>query len=349
MVVLGVNGVIVDGCPVFPATNPLTGPVTVPLPNNSSIEIYKKRFQFCYPPKELRETLINTPAKGDSTPDRRRRRRTLRMSMIQSAQVFTPRPSHNPRENLRVLKTPIKSPFKGTPSPAKRRESSPMKRGAYIPEDIQEEDEEEEDIVLVESNHPRVVEEDRDLIILEHVVVREPEPEPEPEPEEPQWQHKQYPMSPSPQMVQTPPRPRPNPRSSLHRAVLLRSAHRSAMRREMEMEDEAEAEEVEEIFEKVEQMQDLQAADDEDEEDYERQQQEEEAERDQQTPRAVSGWRKSLDAVRGWAFGGSSAAQRTEDDDQEGNEEEQEQEQGMLETEVSIHESLTRAFINIAW
>ncbi|EKM56665.1 uncharacterized protein PHACADRAFT_207862 [Phanerochaete carnosa HHB-10118-sp] len=314
LVVLGVNGIIVDACPVFPATDSSSGPVTVPLPNNSSIEIHKKRFQFSYPPKELRETLINTPAKqSDSNVDRRRRRRTLRMSMIQSAQVFTPRPSHDPRENLRILKTPIKSPFTESYSPAKRRVSSPLKRGAYIPEEIEEE-EEDENIVLVESNHPRVVEEDRDLVILEHVVVREPEPEPEPE--QSQQQTAQYPIppsaQPSPQAMQTPIR---QPRSSLHRAVLLRSAHRTALRREMEMEDEKEAEEVEEIFERVEQMQDLRAEDDEDDENNEAQEEQEQQEQQQETSRTVSGWRKSLDI--------------------EGNEEDHEQEQTVPEAEFA--------------
>ncbi|GJE86346.1 FHA domain-containing protein [Phanerochaete sordida] len=283
VVVLGVNGVVIDGCPVFPANNASSGPVTVPLPNNSTIEVHKKRFQFSYPPKELRETLINTPSKhGDSTPDRRRRRRTLRMSMIQSAQVFTPRPSHDPRENLRILKTPIKSPFRSGSSPMKRRESSPLKRGAFVPEDIEEEDEEDEDIVLVESNHPRVVEEDRDLVILEHVVAREPEPEPEPEE---QRGRVQYPIPQSDQQAMQTPHRRQNSRPSLHRAVLMRSAHRTAMRREMEIEDEREAEEVEEIFEKVEQMQDLRGEG----EDENREEQQE------RTPRATSGWRKSLD------------------------------------------------------
>ena len=157
---------------------------------------------------------------------------------------------------------------------------------------------------------------------------QEPEPEPEPEPE---WQQKQFPASPSPQNVQTPPRRRLGPRSSLHRAVLLRSAHRTAMRREMEAEDEKEAEEVEEIFEKVEQMQDLQAEDEDEEEDNQEQ---------QQTPRTASGWRKSLDVVRGWAFGGSPAAQRTEDATQEGDEEE-EQEQALPEAEVCHDKKFT--------
>jgi hypothetical protein len=324
-VVLGVNGVIVDGCPVYPAPTPTSQPVTVPLPNNSTIEIHRKQFQFCYPPKELRAALISTPSRpGDSTPERlRRRRKTLRMSMIQSAQFFTPRPSNDPRENLRILKTPIKSPFK-PPFSARsdRRLSSPLKRGVHIPdvpEDDEDEDEEEDnDIVLVESNHPRVVEEDRDLVILEHVFA----PEPEPEPLQPTVQ---YPIpqsaQSSPQMQQTPPRRRQNPRASLHRAVLLRSAHRTAMRREMEAEEEREAEEVEEIFEQVEQMQDLEAEDEDEEAGAEGEGQEQEQQLPQ-TPATVSGWRKSLDAMRDWAFRGTSVAQSAEEDDVEEQEEE---------------------------
>ena len=65
--------------------------------------------------------------------------------MIASAHVFTPRPSSDPRENLRVLQTPLRAPFA----------------------------EEAAEIVLVQSDTPRVVEEDRDLVILDEV---EPEP-----------------------------------------------------------------------------------------------------------------------------------------------------------------------------
>lgn len=346
LVVLGVNGVTVDGCPVFPAAGPSAQPVTVPLPNNSTIEIHKKRFQFSYPPKELRAALISTPTRPqEATPDRRRRRRTLRMSMIQSAQVFTPRPSHDPRENLRILKTPIKSPF--VMPDRGRRLSSPLKRGPYIPEeDEEEEEEDEEDIVLVESNHPRVVEEDRDLVILEHVVV--PEPEPEPEPEHTPQRTVQYPIPPSAQppahMQQTPPPARRRgPRASLHRAVLIRSAHRSALQREMEAEEEREAEEVEEIFEEVDGMQDL-PPDQEDEAQEGREQaqedEEDEGEQHQQTPGTVSGWRKSLNVVKGWAFGGSPAQVA-----QEGNEdyhhEPEEEEAVEAEVMISRHVSMS--------
>lgn len=308
LVVLGVNGVLVDGAPVFPVTGPSAHPVTVPLLNNSSIEVHKKRFQFYYPPKELRATLLDTPSRPEnSTPDRRRRRRTLRMSMIQSAQVFTPRPSENPRENLRILKTPIKSPF--VRPEHNRRLSSPLKRGAYIPEEDEEEDEdEEEEIVLVESNHPRVVEEDRDLVILERVLAPEPEPEPEPP------RQVVYPIPQTAQApAQTPARRRP--RASLHRAVLIRSAHRSALQREMEAEEEREVEEVEEIFEEVEQMQELEE-DGEDEHDVVDTEEQETGEQ-RQASGPVSGWRKSLSSIKDWAFGGSPAQQRNHEGEEE--------------------------------
>lgn len=60
----------------------------MPLTNGSEIEIYKKRFKFEYPPKEIRAALLATPRHGES-------RRFLRMSMITSAQVLTPRPNSN--------------------------------------------------------------------------------------------------------------------------------------------------------------------------------------------------------------------------------------------------------------
>ncbi|KAF7798131.1 hypothetical protein EIP86_009346 [Pleurotus ostreatoroseus] len=336
LVVLGTNGLFVDGCPVFPSAPSSANPVTVPLPNNSTIEIHKKRFQFCYPPKELRAALLATPSKDTSsngtenangaetsTPERARRRRALRMSMIQSAQVFTPRPSANAQENLRILKTPIKNPFP-TPQRARRR-SSPLKRGAAIVEedepaegeDDDDEGREEEEIVLVETNHPSVVEEDRDLVILERVVVREPPPAP-PTPPQQQYQQRQvqFPfVAPSPQRQAAPPqtpRRRP-PRASLHRAVLIRSAQRAAMRQEMEMEEEEEEEEVEEVEEEVDSRQaegrGAKATEDLREEDED----ENGEENPSQSPGPLSSLRKSLTAVRNaWPFRASSVPQEEE-------------------------------------
>ena len=248
LVVLGTNGVLLDDSPLFPATATAPGPTTVPLQNNSIIEIHKKRFRFTYPPKHLRPALINTPTQ--STPAGARR--PLRLSMIASAHVFTPRPSHDPQENLRVLQTPIRSPFAR----------------------------ENEEIVLVHSDSPRVVEEDKDLVILDEV---EPEPVlPLPLPVIPQ-----YPVTP----VRRPGRP------SLHRAVLIRSAQRAALQRDMQLEEEEQdADEVEETIGAI---------------------PEEGEDEVQEIPPPeggqASGWRKSLDMVKGslgWAFRGLSVEVR---------------------------------------
>lgn len=300
LVVLGTNGLLVDGCPVFPnpSTAPGAAPITVPLPNNSSIEIHKKRFVFTYPPKDLRPALIATPARDAvDSPEKHRRRRALRMSMIHTAQVFSPRPSSDARENLRILKTPIKmraaNPFRGSDedeededeadleagvpgSARRRRASSPLKRGMFAT--VEEEEEEaddaeggEEEVVLVEGSRPRVFQEERDLVILEHVQV------PEPAPASPSRPHAHTPQQHTPrQGGRTPAQPAqvrfpfvaPSPaasssaapatpkppktpqrraRPSLHKAVLLRSAMRREMEaEEREQEEEEEAMEVEE-------------------------------------------------------------------------------------------------------
>ncbi|KAG5651951.1 hypothetical protein H0H81_006835 [Sphagnurus paluster] len=216
----------------------------IPLTNNSEFEIHGKRFRFTYPPKELRAALHATPARPP--------KRTPRLSMIQSTQVFSPRPSADPRENLRILKSPLKNVFKsphktGLSTPLRKNlfpvsskyiyqsPAKPMRVAAPVEEDNDVEDgDEEESIVLVDGNHPRVVEDDKDLVILEDVVV-EPEPEPEPEP-------------PAPQLLappQTPARKRSLSRNSLHRAVLIRSAQRAVLKAEREERQREEEEEEE--------------------------------------------------------------------------------------------------------
>jgi len=206
---------VADGFPLFPTA---TGPTTVPLGNNTEIEVHRKRFIFTYPPKELRAMILATPE-----PDRNgKRRRTLRMSMIASAMVFTPRPSQDPRENLRTLQSPLKPNY-----------SSPLKP-------THSEEPEEEDIVLVESNHPNVVQDDEDnLIILESVEASRP-------PESPR---RLVQFTPQPHQFQT---PRREPRNSLHRAVLIRSAQRTAMKVEVELEEEQEEMEVEDVVTELE-------------------------------------------------------------------------------------------------
>ena len=145
-------------------------------------------------------------------PDRNgNRRKTLRMSMIASAMVFTPRPSPDPRENLRTLQSPLKSNY-----------TSPFKPN--------HEEEPEEDIVLVETNHPNVVQDDDDnLVILESVQAPIPLQSP----------RRFVQFTPQPNQYQT---PRRDPRNSLHRAVLIRSAQRTAMKIEMQLEEQEEME-----------------------------------------------------------------------------------------------------------
>jgi hypothetical protein len=66
LVVLGTNGLFVDRCKVYPSSttaSPSAGPTTIPLMNNSEIEIHNKRFRFTYPPKELRAALLATPSR----------------------------------------------------------------------------------------------------------------------------------------------------------------------------------------------------------------------------------------------------------------------------------------------
>ncbi|OBZ76090.1 hypothetical protein A0H81_03336 [Grifola frondosa] len=249
LVVLGTNGVLVDGCPVFPAAPNAQGPTTVPLPNGATLDIHKKSFRFAYPPRHLRPALLATPEKP----------RALRLSMIHSAQVFSPRPSPNPSENLRVLQSPLKTAF-------------------------------QPDIVLVESDSPRVVEEDRDLIILDEVERVQPQPQ-------------QLPLPRPPTFPKTPVRRRPRP--SLHREVLIRSAHRIEIQREIQLEEEAEVEET---------IADIQ----EEEEELEEQEEEMQLQEGKET-KPVSSWRKSLDAVRGsleWALRAVSMEPKEEEEEQ---------------------------------
>ncbi|TRM67149.1 hypothetical protein BD626DRAFT_396484, partial [Schizophyllum amplum] len=116
--------VVLDGYRIYPNLTNAMQPTTVALENNSEIEIQNKRFRFAYPPKEMRPMLYSTPPRASQSsdcgtytnavtagPDRR----ALRLSMIESARVFSPRPSAIPAENLRILQSPIKR----NPSPKK--------------------------------------------------------------------------------------------------------------------------------------------------------------------------------------------------------------------------------------
>ena len=98
--IYGQNGVTVDGTHCMPSKDELS-PTTVPLTNGSEFLIYKRRFIFQYPPKEQRAKLLATP--------RPKSRKSLRMSMVNSAQVWTPNPRAQPEENLAKLRSPVKA------------------------------------------------------------------------------------------------------------------------------------------------------------------------------------------------------------------------------------------------
>jgi hypothetical protein len=235
------------------------------------------------------------------------------MSMIHSAQVFTPRgkPSSDPLANLRILQSPLKQLV---PSP---RKPSALKH-SHIPEP----DEIEEEIVLVESNAPHVVQEDKDLVILERVDVQAPPP-PTPPVQRP---------IPSMNIYKTPNR---RTRPSLHRAVLIRSVHRAVMAREEE-EEEKEVEEV--IVSAAEEGEN--GNNEEFNDEYEGSAGNEHGEFDgdgddadsdtigEPTPQP-STWRKSLDAVRArvvWPFRSSSTAPEENDDDKQDEHEDEDDE-----------------------
>lgn len=101
LIVLGQNGVVVDGSDFSPSES-ASSPTTVPLTNGSEWLIFRRRFIFQYPPKEQRAKLLATPA--------RKSRKSLRMSMIDSAQLWTPS-APKPKtqeESLAFLRTPVK-------------------------------------------------------------------------------------------------------------------------------------------------------------------------------------------------------------------------------------------------
>jgi hypothetical protein len=244
------------------------------LTNNSELEINKKRFRFEYPPKALRPVLAFTPQPNTS---KSAQKRVLRLSMIQSAQVFTPRPDPDPRVNLRVLQTPI------------RLNSSPLKHAHHTPRQPHADQQEGEygtPIRLVEGNRPQVVEEEQDLVILEEVDApknipqenalsiqdsvepsRSIDPMQRPIHAPPMggpYPAPAFPLSPSHQQQQFQTPRRRLGRPSLHRAVLIRSAQRAVMRVEMEKEQEEEEREVEEHVTPIE---DQMEVDDEDQRD----------------------------------------------------------------------------------
>lgn len=189
------------------------------------------------------------------TPIAAKRRSSLRMSMINSAQVFSPRPSPNPKENLRILQSPLKPFALASAKGRMRRELDAQP---------------EETVTLVDGNHPKVVEVEQDLIIFEDVELETRPAEAIPQSPTPDQQQINT-ISPVQQQNAPPPHidlsqrqpktPRRRSAPSLHRAVLIRSAQRAAMRQDVpgpqmqtmegvkftsEDDDEREAEEVEE-------------------------------------------------------------------------------------------------------
>lgn len=284
---LGIHGLIVDKCRVFPKSKP-AHTTTVPLSNNSELEINKKRFRFEYPPKALRPVLAFTPSASTS---KSARKRVLRLSMIQSAQVFTPRPDPDPRVNLRVLQTPI------------RLNCSPLKHAHQSFKQEQQDGEENgTPICLVEGNRPQVVEEEQDLVILEEVDAPEPAAPPQPTQHAPQAAAAAagFPLAPSHQSQQFQTPRRRGGRPSLHRAVLIRSAQRAAMRFEIEKEQEQEEREVEEHVTPIEERMEV---DEEDEgvqdaviEEFD--EEHELTEQDSEPAAPIFGWRKSLEAFK---------------------------------------------------
>ena len=267
--------------------------------------------------------MLNTPIANKQG----QQRRALRLSMIQSAQVFSPRPSADPRENLRVLQSPLKVPatplrsiFSGTgtgstsPTRARSRSVSPLKFGHVSAdmganedeklEPLEEEQLEDQEVILVHTNHPRVVEEDKDLVILEDV----------PLPLVIGLSSSSSPVAGAflapvqPQQAQLAPPVTPKRKSlggtALHRAVLIRSAQRAVWKAERErMEEEEEREEEMEVLDSVVDEQ----ASDEDDEDQDVEMlsvsddgsDDGEEEDKQQKPL----WRKSLEKIIPWRFG----------------------------------------------
>lgn len=103
-----------------------------------------------------------------------------------------------------------------------------------------DEDEEEDNIVLVDGNHPRVVEDEKDLVILEDI---DRPVAPSISSEQKVFLHAPQPQKSQQEPPKTPVRRRSQ---SLHRAVLIRSAQRAVMKAERD-EREREEEEMEEM------------------------------------------------------------------------------------------------------
>jgi len=177
--------------------------------------------------------------------------------------------------------------MKRSSSPIKN--SSPLK-SATLPEI------EEEEIVLVQTNHPRVVEEEKDLVILEDVPVQLLSPA--------KTTLQQFPMIQAQNQPPCTPRRRSLGGTALHRAVLIRSAQRAVIKAEKERE---EVQEELEVLGSVvgsgdedERAMDMELSDEEETDD-----EDEDGETEGQTQKSL--WRKSLEQIIPWSMGGSEA------------------------------------------
>jgi len=183
-------------------------------------------------------------------------------------------------------------------------------------QDDQQDEENDAPIRLVEGNRPQVVEEEQDLVILEEVDAPETSAQPQAAQQVqspacapqagPSNATPVFPLSSTHQSQQfLTPRRRPA-RPSLHRAVLIRSAQRVAMRFEVEKEQEQEEREVEEhvtpIEERMEVDEDDEGAQDaiieEFEEEVDKDVAGEDTEPDFKPAAPIFGWRKSLDVFK---------------------------------------------------
>ncbi|KAF8752252.1 Forkhead associated domain [Rhizoctonia solani] len=144
----------------------LSSETTIPIMNNSQIEIYRKRFIFEYPSKELR-------IKAMAEPMTVKPKRTLRLSMIQSAQVFTPSkptadastPKSHRRRRSETLAEQLQSPIKPF-SPARPAPSANMGHETLSVAD------EEREVTLVGPGGAQsvvVLEEEKDLVVVEAI------------------------------------------------------------------------------------------------------------------------------------------------------------------------------------
>jgi pSer/pThr/pTyr-binding forkhead associated (FHA) protein len=218
LTVLGTNGVEVDGCRVLPQAEKGT---TVPLMNNSVFMIHTQRFQFEYPPKEMRAQLLQTP--------RPKSRKSLRLSMIESAHIMSPTP-RNGKENktvpLHALRSPVK-PYATSADPAQR----------------------STEVTMADSSNVVVVEEEKDLVVLE-VVDKPPSPPPT---------HRRtsslhgpsttppFPLPAPPPIFVTPQRQPKSSKVSLHKAVLMRNSRMAYVKARDVQKEAEEEEEVEDV------------------------------------------------------------------------------------------------------